>query len=77
MAEGGLRLIFIESLCVPTLEGFGVHDACLIDLVEGVKNEFCVGQLLASFGMHQKEHLQFLEGLEHDLDRLVAIHGIV
>ena len=27
--------------------------------------------------MCQKEHLYFLDGLEHDLDMLVLIHGIV
>ena len=47
------------------------------DLDEGVRNEIRVGQFLAGFGMRQKENLHFINGPEHDLDGLVAIHGIV
>ena len=77
LEEGGPCLTVGESLCVPTLEGFDVHAARVVFLDEGVRNEICVGQFLAGFGMLQKEHLHFLNGPEYDLDRLVTIHGIV
>ena len=62
MAEGSPRLMIYEFLCVPTLEGLSVHAACLVDISEGVQYYIRVGQLLAGFGMCQKEHMDLLDG---------------
>ena len=77
LTEGIPHLAIGEFICVPTIECLGVHATRIVELDKGVLYEISVGQFLVGFGMRRNKHLYFLDGLEHDIDELVSIHGIV